>query len=199
MNHIIGRVGAVINSVSVVAFAICMLLKWNTGSYFVCMFIAFSFVLIISAICQECPEDKKAAGYSALVFAGIYATIILLVYYTQLTTVRLDDLNQQATQILDYQKYGLFFGFDLLGYGVMALSTFSAGFAIASDTKINRWLKRLLFIHGMFFLPCLIVPMLGVFSDTKSSYWTGVVLLEIWCVYFLSVGILSWLHFKNEK
>lgn len=41
---------------------------WNFGSDFVCMFIAFSFVLRVGAFCQECEYDRKAARYSLPLF-----------------------------------------------------------------------------------------------------------------------------------
>lgn len=57
----------------------------------------------------------------------IYAVMILLVYFAQTTAVRLGLLDEQAMKILDYSRGGLFFSYDLLGYGMMALSTFLWG------------------------------------------------------------------------
>ncbi|MPM81514.1 hypothetical protein SDC9_128567 [bioreactor metagenome] len=162
------------------------------------MFIAFSFVPMISAFLQECEAQKKAAGYCALTFAGLYAIVILLVYFAQTTAVRLDGLDEQAAKIIDYQKFGLFFSYDLLGYGLMALSTFFTGLTIQAKTKADKWLKWLLLIHGVFFISCFIIPMTGMFSpDMQGSYWIGVAVLEFWCAYFTPVGILSFLHFKR--
>ena len=71
--------------------------------------------------------------------------------------MRLEGLNEQATQIIDYQKIGLFFSYDLLGYGFMALSTFFAGLTMKAK-KPDKWLKCLLMIHGVFFIACLVIP-----------------------------------------
>ena len=57
----------------------------------------------------------------------IYAVMILLVYFAQTTAVRLGSLDEQAMKILDYSRGGLYFSYDLLGYGMMALSTFLWG------------------------------------------------------------------------
>lgn len=199
MNRKVGMISSLLNCISVIGFALCMLIKFDFGSYLVCMFIALSFVPMISSFCQECEVDKKAAGYSSIVFAGVYAVIILMVYFAQTTAVRLDGLNEQAMQIINYSKFGLFFSYDLLGYGLMALSTFFAGLTIQSKSKIDKWLKRLLLIHGIFFVCCLIMPMLGVFStDMQGAEWIGVLVLEFWCIYFAPVGILSYLHFKTK-
>ena len=45
-------------------------------------------------------------------------------------------------------------------------------------------------IHGVFFVSCLIVLMLGVFK-ADGPKWVGVAVLEFWCLYFCPVGILS--------
>lgn len=199
MNRKIGMICSLINFISVIGFAICMLIGTDFGSYIVCMFIAFSFVPMISAFSQECERENQAAAYSAMIFAGVYAVIILLVYFAQTTAVRLDGLNEQALQILDYKKFGLYFSYDLLGYGLMALSTFFIGFTIKVRTKADKWLKWLLLIHGIFFVSCFIMPMLGVFSpDMQGAEWIGILVLEFWCIYFAPIGILSFLHFKNN-
>lgn len=199
MNKKIGMYSAIINSCSVIAFALCMIISSDFGSYFVCMFIAFSFAPMMCAFCFYSTQENKVAGYTSMVFSGIYAVMILLVYFAQVTTVRLDGLNEQAMQIIDYTKFGLFFSYDLLGYGLMAFSTFFAGLTISPKTKSDKWLKWLLIIHGVFFISCLIMPMLGLFSpDMEGADWIGTVVLEFWCVYFIPVGILSFLHFKNK-
>lgn len=42
----------------------------------------------------------------------------------QTTAVVLDLLDEQDIRIFDYSRGDLFFSYDLLGYGVMAFSTF---------------------------------------------------------------------------
>lgn len=133
-----------------------------------------------------------------MVFSAIYTAIILLVYYAQLTTVRLNDLTQQAAVLLDFQQCGLLFNYDLLGYGVMSLATFFAGLTIRPQKKIDKWLKYLLMVHGVFFISCLILPMVGIFK-ADSPTWIGTAVLEFWCLYFCPISILSILHFSNYK
>lgn len=199
MNRKIGMISAAVNVVAVLGFAVCMLINFNFGSYFVCMFIAFSFVPLICAFANEAEPKSKTAGYTAMVFAGVYAVLILLVYFAQTTTVQLETLSPQASKILDYQNFGLYFNYDLLGYGLMALSTFFAGLTIKAVTKPDKWLKWLLIIHGVFSLSCFIMPMLGVFkAGSSDTQWVGVAVLEFWCLYFTPVGVLSFLHFKKQ-
>ena len=81
-----------------------MLLGFDNGSYFSSMFIAFSFVPMICGYAYFSEKNAKLAGYVSMAFAAIYTAIILLVYFAQLTTVRLNDLTQQAAVLLDFQQ-----------------------------------------------------------------------------------------------
>lgn len=196
MNKKIGLYSSAINFIAVISFALSMLFAFDYGSYFSSMFIAFSFVPMMCGYAYFSEKKVKLAGYVSVAFAAIYTAIILLVYFAQLTTVRLNDLTQQATVLLDFQQCGLLFNYDLLGYAVMSLSTFFAGLTVKPQTKIDKWLKYLLMVHGVFFISCLIVPMLGVFK-ADSPRWIGVAVLEFWCLYFCPISILSFLHFSN--
>lgn len=196
MNKKIGMYGSIANFFAVICFALSMLFGFNYGSYFSSMFIAFSFVPMMCGYAYFAEKEVKSAGYAAVAFAGIYTAIILLVYFAQLTTVRLNDLTQQAAILLDFQQCGLLFNYDLLGYAVMSLAAFFAGLTVTSRTKADRWLKYLLMVHGVFFISCLIAPLLGLFK-ADSPTWIGVAVLEFWCLYFCPVSILSFLHFSN--
>lgn len=199
MNKKIGMAGSVLNCISVILFAVFMLLKWDNGGYMVCMFLAFGFVLMMSAFANECEDDRKAAANASMIFAAIYVVFILLVYFAQTTSVKLDGLSSQTLQVLDYTTSGLYFNYDLLGYGMMALATFFIGLTINPQCSADKWLKWLLVIHGVFFFVCFFMPMFGIFSsNTESGYLTGVIALEFWCVYFAPIGVLSFLHFRRN-
>lgn len=200
MNKKIGMYSSLANACLVFTFALSMLIGSNFVSYLVCMFIAFSFIPMISAFAIYSTQENKVAGYASMIFAGVYAVLILLVYFAQITAIRTDGLNEAALQIIDYSKFGLFFSYDLLGYGLMALSTFFAGLTIMPQTKLDKWLKWLLIVHGAFFISCLVIPMLGLFKTNMQGVdWIGTVVLEFWCIYFIPIGVLSFFYFKNIK
>lgn len=190
-----------VNFVSVLGFALSMLFDFDFGSYFCSVFIGLSFLVMMSAFFFYAPCERKAAGCVALGFSAVYVALILLVYFAQLTTVRLETLSPEAATMLDYSRFGLLFNYDLLGYGMMALATFFAGLTIKPQNGEERWLKALLMIHGVFFVSCFVAPMLGLFhADMEGGDWMGVALLEFWCLYFLPVGALSGRYFsKKEK
>lgn len=198
MNQKIGMYSSIVNFIAVICFALSMLFGFDYGSYLSSMFIAYSFVPMMCGYAYFSEKGAKLAGYISVSFSVIYTAIILLVYFAQLTTVRQNELTQQAAILLDFQQCGLLFNYDLLGYGIMSLATFFAGLTIKPQTKTDCWLKYLLMVHGVFFISCLIAPMLGVFK-ADSPTWIGVVVLEFWCLYFVPISILSFLHFSNCK
>lgn len=200
MNKRIAEIGALIVTITVALFAVFMVTS-KFGSYFVCIFLALGYLLMIAGYHYESEDDRKVAASVGLAFGCIYTVLILLVYFAQTTAVRTTLLNEQAMRILDYSRGGLFFNYDLLGYGMMALSTFFIGLTIKPKNKKDKWLKCLMMIHGVFFFGCLIMPMTGMFSTSMAEgtdSMGGIIALEFWCAYFLPIGILSMLHFKNR-
>lgn len=196
MNRLIPRIGAGIVCVTVLLFALCMLLGFDFGSYFVCMLLPIGYIMLAAGFAHECDASRKVASNVGMVLAAVYAVLVLLVYFAQNTSVRLDDLGEQALGMLDFKRGGLMFSYDLLGYGMMALSTFFIGLGISPKNRADRWLKGLMTVHGVFFLSCFILPMTGLLGGSSDGIG-GVVALELWCAYFLPIGVLSFLHFRK--
>ena len=192
MNRYLGKIGALTCLAGVLGFALSMLCGSNNGSYLTSLFIALGYGLFTCALVQTATADKRVAGFAAVMFACVYIMLALLVYFAQLTAVRLDALDAQARAVLDYQTFGLYFSYDLLGYAMMALSTFFAGLALTPQTVGDKWLKGLLLAHGAFFPICLVMPMLGLFrSGAPGMEWIGTALLLFWCAYFTPVCLLA--------
>ena len=200
MNEKIARVGSLIVTITVAVFAVCMLIDFSFGSYFICIILPIGFIMMTTGFYNESESSKKVAAMNGVIFAAVYAVLIVIVYFAQLTTVRLESLTEQAAQILDYRKGGLLFNFDLLGYGFMALSTFFTGLTLEGKSKADKVLKWLMLIHGIFFIVCLIMPITGVLRQTADADAGkgGVIALECWCAYFIPVGVLSYIHFGDK-
>ena len=200
MNTTIAKIGSIIVVITVALFAAFMLVS-DFGSYVVCIFLALGYLLMIAGFHNESCEKRKVAANAGLLFGCIYAVLILLVYFAQATAVRNDPLNEQAAMLLDFSKGSLLFSYDLLGYGMMALSAFFMGLTLEPKNRKDKWLKYLMMIHGVFFFSCLIMPMTGVFRAAMSDgsgRLGGTIALELWCAYFLPIGVLSALHFKSK-
>ena len=199
LNKLLSKVGSAIVTVTVFLFALFLIINFSMGSFFVCLILPVGFIMMTAGLHNECEDDRKVASNIGLILAAVYATFIMLVYFSQLTTVKNEQLNEQAANLLEFGKFGLIFNYDLLGYGVMALSTFFTGLSMQPNNKTDKWLKALLMIHGLFFLSCPFMPITGMFAKMSSGGdgIGGRLALVAWCVYFLPVGILSFLHFKK--
>ena len=199
MNKRISRIGAAIVAATVFLFAVCMIVGFLFGSYLVCMLLPIGYIMMAAGFQQECPAERRVAANVGLILAAIYAVLILLVYFAQITSVRLDGLNEPALRILDYQRGGLMFNYDLLGYGMMALSTFFIGLSMKAERRADRWLKGLMLLHGIFFIGCFVMPMTGAFTamaDGEAGNG-GTIALLFWCTYFFPIGVLAYRHFGN--
>lgn len=201
LNRTVPRIGAAVVAVSVFLFAVCLIVNFSFGSYFVCMFLPMGYIMMAAGFHHESTDDRKAVSMIGMVFSAVYATLILLVYFAQTTSVRLGGLSEDALGILDFRRGGLIFNYDLLGYGMMALSTFFIGSSIQADSKEGKWLKYLMMIHGIFFIGCFIMPMTGMFAGMTNGETVngGVIALVCWCVYFLPIGILAYRHFGGQR
>ena len=200
MNRIIPTAGAVIVTAAVFLFAICLIANYPFGSYFVCMFLPVGYIMMAAGLHYESCENRRVAADTGMAFAVVYAVLVFLVYFAQTTSVRFGGLSEQAQGILDFQRGGLMFNYDLLGYGMMALSTFFMGLSVQADSTADKWMKALMEIHGVFFFSCFIMPMAGVFSSMSDGgpNTGGIAALTAWCAYFLPVGILAYRHFGKE-
>lgn len=207
MNSKIGKYGAVLTGICVLVFAISMILSliskdnWNFLSYLSCMILAIGYVIFACSIYSlNKNDDKKSIGIIGVAFSIIYCVLIFIVYYAQCTTVNLNsNLSNEVISIIDFSKLGsLFFNYDLLGYGIMALSTFFLAFIVDTKDNKNKVLQKLLLIHGIFFPSCFIVPMFPIFNANTGNI-VGTILLEIWCVYFLPICILGYNSFHNNE
>ena len=201
INKRIPKAGSAIVAVTVFLFAVFLIIDFSMGSYFVCLILPIGFIMMTAGLHNECEGDRKVAANIGLIFAAVYSAFIMLVYFTQLTTVKNEQLNEQTANLLEFSKMGLIFNYDLLGYGVMALSTFFTGLSMKPKNKADKWLRTLLMIHGVFYFSCTFMPITGMFARTSSGGdgIGGRIALVVWCVYFLPVGMLSFLHFHFGK
>ena len=201
LNKMIPGAGSAIVTVTVFLFALFLIINNSMGSFFVCLILPLGFIMLTAGLHNECENDRKVAANIGMVLAAVYCVFIMLVYFTQLTTVNNEQLTEQAAKLLTMGKCGLIFNYDLLGYGIMALSTFFTGLSMKAKSKADKWLKAFMMIHGVFYFSCTFMPITGMFSKMSSggNGLGGRLALVAWCVYFLPVGILSFLHFKKMK
>ena len=197
LNKTVPKIGAAIVAVTVFLFAVCLIINFTFGSYLVCMFLPIGYIIMAAGFHHESTDDRKAVSMIGMVFSAVYAVLIFLVYFAQTTSVHLGGLSEDALRILDFRRGGLLFNYDLLGYGMMALSTFFIGLSFQAGSKEEKWLKYLMMIHGIFFIGCFLMPMTGVITGMANGETSngGVIALVCWFAYFLPIGVLAYRHF----
>ena len=200
LNKMIPKAGSAIVTVTVFLFALFLIINYSMGSFFVCIILPLGFIMMTAGIHNECENDRKVAANIGMVLAAVYCVLIMVVYFTQLTTVNNEQLTEQALNLLSMGKLGLIFNFDMLGYGIMALSTFFTGLSMKAKNNADKWLKALMMIHGVFYFSCTFMPMTGMFSRMSSGGdgLGGRLALVAWCVYFLPIGVLAYRHFGGQ-
>ena len=208
MNKRMGIYSSIITFFAVFSFALCMLLGLllgndiigKTGSYFSSLFIAFGYVLLVCSYLPYMNKENNSFGLISLAFSIMYATLITIVYFTQLTTIQNTNLSTEMMEMLDYSKFGLFFNLNLLGYAFMALSTFFLGIKLETKNRQEKILKYLLCIHGIFAISCFVMPILGIFNkDMVGGDIYGTIVLEFWCIYFIPICVLSYKYFNDKE
>ena len=198
MNRRIGIISSCITLISVILFAIFMLFNMSSAAYAICILLACGYIVMVSTFGTYARREVETAKNSAIAFAVIYGVFVMVVYYAQITTLTQNDLSEQAAQIIDYQKFGLFFNYDLFGYGMLSVSTFFIGLTINPENKEDKILKVLLLVHGIFSF-VVFIPMLGIFNTGMSGGdIIGILVLEVWCIYFIPICFLSYRHFKRK-
>lgn len=197
MNRKFGMYSAILTFLSVLGFAGSMVIGSGMGSYFTSLFISWGAIPLVCSFAAFTKKEDKAAAYTAMAFASLYGVFIAIVYFAQMTTLQ-TNLTDQASILLDYKRFSLFFNYDLLGYGFMALAFFFVALTLEVRDRGDKWLKILMLVHGVFWITGILLPVLGVFkADMAGGDLAGILVLEFWCIYFMPVCLLSYRYFKK--
>ena len=143
MNTLVGRIGFW----SAILVTIFLAISGVTSSASIYMvsnisgFILTSiFLIVVTCIYYSAPEDKKILGQIGLSFAIIYATMISINYFIQLTFVQFGAFNTDIFSMKDPQS--MMMTIEVLGYFFMGISTLFIApiFQSGRLEKSIRWL-----------------------------------------------------------
>jgi len=113
------------------------------------LLLAPSFVVLMISIHHYAPEDKKIWSHIGVAFAIIYAVLVSIVYYSQMTFavphIQRGEADQVALLLMDWGSF--IFTIDVLGYGFMHLATLFAAF-VFTGSKLERWIRWALVANG---------------------------------------------------
>lgn len=198
MNHKFGLVASLSALICTLLFFVG-LITWNDSlNYWSCLVLSWAYIGTACALAQEAPADRKGVAGAGIAIAAVYSLLTNLVYYTQVTTVAQGAADAEVLRVLRFQSGSWMFGLDLLGYGLMALSTFLIGLSMVPAAAGDKILKWLLLLHGIFFPVCVLMPAMDIFPEGSSGN-AGVYALMGWCVYFAPVMALAARHFLRQS
>lgn len=173
---------AIGTSISVLMFGVAIFVpEWAMFAYASSMGIAICFLSL--TIANESFTSSKMYARLSIAFAIIYCTLVCIVYYTQLSFVRLGSPSPEALSIVAYTPpRTAFFALDILGYFFMPLSVFFLG--LTMDTGLL--LRKLLMSMGLWGGTCIAVPLLPFFYEQSdsSSDAVRIIALFLWSILF---------------
>ena len=139
-------------------------------------FLGSSFLVLMVSVHQIAPPARRVWSQAALAFATIYATLISIVYFTQLTWVgprlaRGDTAGLEPFLFVPFDSF--LYSVDILGYSFMSLATLMAAgvFTGAGQEAVAR---RFLVANG------LLIPFIALQMYFHPLIWAA----SAWAVTF---------------
>jgi hypothetical protein len=143
MNTLVSRIGfwsailvTIFLAISGITSSVSIYLVSNISGFI----LTSIFLIVITCIYYSAPDDKKILGQIGLSFAIIYATMISMNYFIQLTFVKFGAFNTDIFSITNPQS--MMMTIEVLGYFFMGLSTLFIApiFQSGRLEKSIRWL-----------------------------------------------------------
>lgn len=140
------------------------------------LFLGAAFLVLMVAVHETTPPDKKVWSRAALAFATVYATLISINYFVQLAWVapRLAAGRTQGLEPFLFTPFDSFlYAVDILGYSFMSLATLFAARAF-SGGGLERLVRWFLTANG------LLLPFIALQMYFHSLIWIA----ALWAVTF---------------
>ena len=155
------------------------------------LFLGSAFLVLVVAIHQTAPPERRVWSQSAIAFATAYAVLISTVYFVQLTLVapRLASGRMAGLEPFRFVPFDSFlYAVDILGYSFMSVATLFAA-RVFRDEGLERVVRRFLTANGLL-LPFLALQMYWHPLIWVASLWTVTFPGATWAlaVYFHRLG-----------
>jgi hypothetical protein len=157
------------------------------------LFLGTAFAILMVSVHYYTSEERKIWSHIGLVFATIYAVLISINYYVQLTFVvpRLlqGDVDSVSLQPFLFVPFDSFlYSVDILGYSFMSLATLFAAFAFTGK-GIERTVRWFMIANG------LILPFLALQIYYHPLIWIA----ALWAITFPGVTISLAVLFRRSS
>ena len=152
------------------------------------IFLAPSFLVLMIAIHNYVPEERRIWSNIGMAFAIIYTTIVSIVYFTVLSVVLPNMLHGTVDKIyvLNWLPNSFLQNVDGIGYGFMSLAPLFSAFAFAR-IGIELWARRFMIAHG--------IIIIGVIGSVFIPVFFAIAIL--WIITFPLFSITLLILFKK--
>ena len=153
------------------------------------LFLGSAFLVLVVSIHQAAPPERKIWSHLAVVFATLYAALISIVYYVQLSLVapRMAQGRTAGIEMFLFVPFDSFlYAVDVLGYSFMSVATLFAARVFAGG-GLNRVVRWLLTANG------LLLPFLALQMYYHPLLWGG----ALWAITFPASTWALALHFRR--
>jgi len=154
------------------------------------LLLAPSFALLILCVHYYAPADKKVWSHAGIMFATIYAVMVSINYYVQLTLVVPHLMRGEVESIRPFlfTPFDSFiYSVDVLGYSFMSLATLFAAF-VFNGAGLERTARRFMIANG------LLVPFLALQIYYHPLIWPA----SLWAITFPGATISLTMLFKRN-
>ena len=162
------------------------------------MVLSVCFVMLTVANQSFAPPHRKVCAKLATSFANIYCTLVCIVYYTNLTFVRLaESPSPEALSVVQFDPpRSAYFAIDQLGYFFMSLSVICIAWTLP-QCKFRWWLGFL----GVWGVTCIAIPLMPSQYDTTKddeNSQFGIVLLSVYGLLFVPTYCGLAYHYSRQ-
>ncbi len=157
--------------------------------------LAMTLVVLMTSIHYHVAEKRKALSMVALVFIAIYASLITVNYFLQLTVVRPSMLTGETeglSLLAMTNPNGIFFALESLGYIVQEFAFLFVAFAFTGGKlqQAIRWTFIINFVAGL-------VSLAGIYLVNSMPIVVATVI--VWAVTLTASGVLLSVLFYRES
>lgn len=139
------------------------------------LLLGVSFVVLMSTVHCQAPRERRVWSQTGLTFAIMYATLICMNYFVQLTLVApalyRGSVADHVRPFLFHVFNSFIYSVDLLGYSFMSLSTLFAAF-VFTGAGLEKTTRRFLVANGA------IVPFIALQTFCHPMIWVA----SLWAV-----------------
>ena len=153
------------------------------------LFLGSAFLALVVSIHHAAPPERKIWSHLAVVFATLYAALISIVYYVQLSLVapRMAQGRTAGIEMFLFVPFDSFlYAVDVLGYSFMSVATLFAA-RVFTGGGLDRVVRWLLTANG------LLLPFLALQMYYHPLLWGG----ALWAITFPASTWALALYFRR--